>query len=220
MTSAKLLVICGVEKIPGPGVQAEKIMQVLCSGCNRNLKSGTQCDRSGQWFHNNCGNVKVQVAESRKWICDKCRLERLRLLQEKLQKALLQIDGLTRKNKALEEQLRLAAAGRQDTVPGHLKGGECLVLGNSIMQNVGTECSNMRVECFLGIRMEQLHRVTETTDLGKPRHSHYPCRYKQLKRTGNLNYVMGDVHDLANTAKTKFSTSKVVLSGVFWRRNV
>jgi hypothetical protein len=74
------------------------------------------------------------VAESGKWICDKCRSERLRLLEEKLQNALLEIDNLTRKKKTLEEQLRLAAAerevGRQDTVPGHLKGGQCLVLGD------------------------------------------------------------------------------------------
>jgi hypothetical protein len=69
-TSVELLVIGGVEKNPGPGVEAEKIMQVLCSRCNRNLKSGTQCDMSGQWFHNNCGNVTAQVAVSRKWISD------------------------------------------------------------------------------------------------------------------------------------------------------
>jgi hypothetical protein len=48
------------------------------------------------------------VAESGKWVCDKCRSERLTLLEEKLQNALLQIDELTRKNKALEEQLRFA----------------------------------------------------------------------------------------------------------------
>jgi hypothetical protein len=53
------------------------------------------------------------VAESWKWICDNCKSKRLRLLQEKLQNALLQIDGLTRKNKALEEQLQLATAGRE-----------------------------------------------------------------------------------------------------------
>jgi hypothetical protein len=39
-------------------------MQVLCSGCDRNLKSGTQCDTCGCWFHNSCGNVKSQLVES------------------------------------------------------------------------------------------------------------------------------------------------------------
>jgi len=42
------------------------------------------------------------VAEDRKWICDACRLERL--LEEEMQNALLQIDDLTRKKKALENR--------------------------------------------------------------------------------------------------------------------
>ena len=42
------------------------------------------------------------MAESGKWIYDKCRSERLRLLEVKMQKVLLQIDNLTRKNRALE----------------------------------------------------------------------------------------------------------------------
>jgi len=112
------------------------------------------------------------VAESGKWICGKCKSERLRLLQEKLQNALLQIDDLTRKNKALEEQLRLATAGREvgmrDMVPGDRKSGQCLVLGDSIICNVGSECLYMEMECLLGIRTEQLHRVIENRDLGNP----------------------------------------------------
>ena len=90
-----------------------------------------------------------------------CRSGRLGLLEEKLQNALLQIDDLTRKSNAMEEHLRLAAAGRevgrQDTVPGSLKGGGCFVLGGWIKRNVGTECSDTKVECFPGIRTEQLH---------------------------------------------------------------
>jgi hypothetical protein len=112
-TLAVLLVVGGVEENPGPVVEAEKTMRVLCSGCDRILKSGTQCDTCGRWFHNSCGNVRAQVAESGKWVCDKCRSERLRLLEEKLQGALNQIDALTRKNKALEERLQLAGAGRE-----------------------------------------------------------------------------------------------------------
>ena len=59
--------------------------------------------------------MKARVAESGKWVCDKCRSERLRVLEERLQKALHQTDVLTRKNKMLVEQLRLAADGRQRT---------------------------------------------------------------------------------------------------------
>jgi hypothetical protein len=76
-----LLVIGGVEKNPGSGVEAEKGLQVLCSRCDINLKSGTQCNTWGRWFHNRCGNLKAQVAERGKRTCDKRRSERPRLLE-------------------------------------------------------------------------------------------------------------------------------------------
>jgi len=38
-TLTVLLVTGGVEKNPGPGAEAEKILQVLCSGCDGNLES-------------------------------------------------------------------------------------------------------------------------------------------------------------------------------------
>jgi hypothetical protein len=40
-TLAVLLVIGGVKQNPGPGVEAGSCLQVLCSGCDRVLKSGT-----------------------------------------------------------------------------------------------------------------------------------------------------------------------------------
>jgi methionyl-tRNA synthetase len=45
--------------IPGPRVVGESFLQVMCSGCDRSLKSGTRCDTCGRWFHNSCGNVKL-----------------------------------------------------------------------------------------------------------------------------------------------------------------
>jgi predicted amidophosphoribosyltransferase len=107
---ANLLVIGGVELTPGP---VDSIVQVLCSGCDRNLKSGTQCESCGRWYHNNCGNVKFQVAESGKWNCDRCRSERLRVQEEKLGDAQIQIEELKRRNKALEEQILLTANGKE-----------------------------------------------------------------------------------------------------------
>ena len=103
---------------------------------------------------------------------------------------------------------------------GHLKCGECLVLGDSIIQNVGTECSDMKVECFLGIRMEQLHRIIEYRDLGSSDTVVNHVGTNNLRRTGNLNYVMGYVCDLVHMAKTKFSTSGVVLSSMLWRQDL
>jgi len=88
---ATLLMIGGVEQNPGP---VENIVEVLCSGCNRNLKSGTQCESCGQWYHNRCGNVKFQDAERGKWNCDRCRSERLRVLEQKLIYAQIQIEEL------------------------------------------------------------------------------------------------------------------------------
>jgi hypothetical protein len=213
-----------VEKNPGPGVEAEKIMHVVCSGYDSNLKSGTQCDTCGGWFHNSCVNVKVQVPQSGKWICDKCRSERARLLEEKPQNGFLQIDDLTRKNKELEEQLRLTNAGREvgrwNTVPSDRKGEECLVVGYSIIWNVGTECSDIKVECFPDIRTEQLPSVIENRDLGSPDTIVIHVGTNDLRRTQNLDYVMGDDYDLVNTAKTTFSKSRVVVSGVLRRQDV
>jgi hypothetical protein len=152
-TLGVLLVIGGVQKNPRPGVEAEKIVQVVSSVCDGKIKSGTPCSTCGLWFHNICGNVKAQVPVSGKWICGKCRSERLRLLEEKLQNALLQIDDLARKNLALAEQLPLTTVGREvgrrDTMPGDRKGGEGLVLGTSIIRNVGNECSDMKNKCSI-----------------------------------------------------------------------
>jgi hypothetical protein len=168
--------------------------------------------------------VKAQVAESGNWVCVKCRSERFRALEEKLQDALRQIDTLTRKNKTLEEQVRLATdrgeVSRSENVQGHTEGGNCLVLGDSIVGNVERECSDLKVECFPGIRTEQLRRVIENRDFGTPDVFIIHVGTNDMKRTGNLNYVMGDAHELISAAKTKFSASRVVLSGVLQRRDV
>jgi len=105
-------------------------------------------------------------------------------------------------------------------VPGYRKGGECLLLCDSIISNVGRECSDMNIECFPGIRKDQLHRFIENRDLGIPDTVVIHVAANDLRRIGNLDYVMGDVYDLVSTAKSKFSTSRVVLSGVLRKRVV
>ena len=102
-------------------------------------------------------------------------------------------------------------------VPGHVKGGECLVLVDLIIQNVGIECSDMKTKCFPGNRIGQLPRVIENRDLGGPDTVVTRVGTNDLRRTGNLDYVMGDVSDLVNMVKTKFSTSRVVLSDMLQR---
>jgi hypothetical protein len=49
LCAAVIATFGGVELNPGP---VENIVQVLCSGCDRNLKSGTQCESCGRWYHN------------------------------------------------------------------------------------------------------------------------------------------------------------------------
>jgi hypothetical protein len=78
----------------------------------------------------------------------------------------------------------------------------------------------MKVECFPGIRTEQLERVIEKRDLRSPDSVVIHVGTNDLRRTGNLDYVMEDVYDLVNTAKFKFSVSRVVLSDVLQRGDV
>jgi len=63
---AVLLVTGRVEQNPGRGVEGETYIQIMFSWCDRSLNSGTQCDTCGRWFHNSCGNVKTQWADSGK----------------------------------------------------------------------------------------------------------------------------------------------------------
>jgi hypothetical protein len=157
-------------------------------------------------YYNSCGSVKFQVVDA-KWNCDRCRSERLHLLEEKLQNAVIQIDELERKNKELEEELQLTAAeeeaGKRNTAPVRQEGKNCLVPGDSIVRNVGTEHSNMTDECFPGVRTEQLHRFIENRDLGNPDTIVINVGAKDLRSTRNLDYLMGVVYKLVATAKSK-----------------
>jgi hypothetical protein len=72
------------------------------------------------------------------------------------------------------------------------------------MCNVGCECLDVKVKYFPGIRMEKLHRVTENRDLWSPDTGVIHVGINDVGRIGNLNYVMGDVCNFVNTAKTKF----------------
>jgi hypothetical protein len=112
--------------------------------------------------------VKAQAAERDNWNCDKCRTEKVRMLQQELQNALRQIDELKARNRELEAKLLLAGTAKIDAVPRKQTVTKCRVIGDSIVRNVGTEHADMVVECFPGIKTEQLHRVIDKRDLGSP----------------------------------------------------
>ena len=60
----------GVEKSPGPGVEAEKIVQDVCSGCDRILISGTPCNTLERLFLSSVtaeGMLKLKWWRSGNW---------------------------------------------------------------------------------------------------------------------------------------------------------
>jgi hypothetical protein len=164
------------------------------------------------------------VAESGKWNSESCRYERLRVLEEKLKDAQIQIEELKRKNEALEDQLLLAGkvkdGGERDKEKGNPRSAKCLVLGDSIVRNVGAGNTDMRVECFPGIRTDQLRRVIENRDLGCADAVIFHVGANEVRGSRNLDYLMGEIYDLVNTGKALFPGSKLVLSGVLRRRGV
>jgi len=85
MVLALLLVIGGVEQNPGPVVEVENTVRLLCTGCGRNLKPGIQCELCGRWCHYICGSVKAQAAErERTGSVISVLTEKVRMLQEEL----------------------------------------------------------------------------------------------------------------------------------------
>ena len=55
------------------------------------------------------------------------------------------------------------------------------------MRNVGTGHTDMTVECFPGIKTEQLHRVIERSDLGSPETAVIHVGTNDLRTTRNQN---------------------------------
>jgi hypothetical protein len=80
-------------------------------------------------------------------------------------------------------------AGRRVTVRRQHESAECLVSADSIIRNVKSE--HVRVHCFPGIRTEQLQRVMENKDLGSPDTVVIHVGTNDLRRTANLDHVMG-----------------------------
>jgi hypothetical protein len=120
----------------------------------------------------------------------RCKWDRLRQLEEKLKNAPQQIEELKRKKKRLEEQLRGVVTGGEVGMRVTRKEqevGESLVLGDSIIRNVESE--HVRVQCFPGIRTEQLHTVVENRDLAGPDTPAIHVGTNDLRRTANLDYV-------------------------------
>jgi len=68
-----------------------------------------------------------------------------------------------------------------------------MVVGDSIVRNVGAEHADTKVECFPGIKNEQLHRVMEKSDLVSPETVIFHVGTNDLRTTRNLDFVVGEV---------------------------
>jgi translation initiation factor 2 gamma subunit (eIF-2gamma) len=141
------------------------------------------------------------------------------MLQEELQNANRQIDELKARNRELEAKLQTAGTGESDATPITPKSTKCLVVGGSIVRNVGAEHVDMKLECFPGIRTEQLNKVIEKRDLVSSDTVIIHVGTNDLK-TRNLDFVMGDVYEFVSTAKKKLPNCRLVLSGVLRGRDV
>jgi len=147
-------------------------------------------------------------------------MEKAKILQEELQNALRQIDEPKTRNRELEAKLQMAGTGERDTMTTKQKFTKCLVVGDSIVRNVGAERADMKVECFPGIKTEQLYRVMEKRNLVSPDTVIIHVGTNDLKTTRNLDFVMGEVYALVSTAKKKRLNCRLVLSGMQGRLDV
>jgi lysophospholipase L1-like esterase len=131
---------------------------------------------------------------------------------------------LSKINKSVEEKLNRVTEEREGSSDNILreqpKGNELLVLGDSIVTNVAADCPDLKTGYFPDIRADQLQRVIEKRDFGTPDTIITHVGTNDIKISKNLDYVMEDIYELINTAKTKFASSRAILSGVLRRRGV
>jgi lysophospholipase L1-like esterase len=98
------------------------------------------------------------------------------------------------------------------------------VLGDSIVRNVGAGKSDMRIVCFPGIRVDQLQRVMENRGIGHSDAVVIHVGTNDVRIPRKLDFIMGEVYELVNTAKAKYPGYRLVLSCVLrgkcvnWRR--
>ena len=94
-----------------------------------------------------------------------------------------------------------------------------MVIGDSLEHNCGAEHTDMMVECFPGIKTEQLHRVIEKRNVSNPETVIIHVGTNDLTTTRNLDFIMGEVYALVATATSRFPNCRLVLSEVLRRRN-
>jgi hypothetical protein len=67
-----------------------------------------------------------------------------------------------------ETFLILRRTGKRETMSAKENVTKYMVVSDSTVRNVRTEHADMKVECFSGIKTEELHSVFEKRDLASP----------------------------------------------------
>ena len=88
------------------------------------------------------------------------------------------------------------------------------------MRNVCLEHAEKKVECFPGLKAEQLHRVMERGDVDSAETLIIHVGTYDLGTKRNVDNIMGEVYTLVAAAKMSLPKCKLVLSGVLRRRDV
>jgi len=99
------------------------------------------------------------------------------------------------------------------------KVAKCMAVGDLMLHNFGAERTDKMVQCFQGIKTEQLHRVEGKRDLGSAESVIIHMGSNDLRTTKKLDFVLGEIYDLVATAKRKLLNCRIVLSGVLRRRD-
>jgi hypothetical protein len=114
----------------------------------------------------------------------------------------------------------MVGSGDKDSMPTKEKVFKCMVVGDSLVRNVVAEHADMKVECFSGIKTEQLHREMERMELDSAETLIIHVGTNDLRSARNLDLVLGEVYALVSTAKKKLPNCKLVLSGVLRCRDM
>lgn len=102
------------------------------------------------------------------------------------------------------------------------KSASVRIIGDSMLRYSGEGCKKQGadVECFPGIRVEQLTRRIENMEEGG--HEEVVLLNvgtNNIKSSMSADHLMGEVWDLGVAAKKKFKRAKIVVSGVIRRKD-
>ena len=188
-----------------------------CVVCKKSVKNGVSCGDCKKSFHFNFSQFRVENCIEDDWRCSSCSskreksntqkkdavIERLKELDEEEGR----VKKLTSENEELRKKLSIEKANvsvpncRSDSFKN------VLILGDSMVRHSGNECIRKggRVECFPGIRAEQLCNKIER--MGKERKERAVLLHvgtNNIKGARSSDHIVWEIRDLCKSASKKF----------------